>query len=66
VAGLRRNAEGVRKFQPRVASTPRVDAADIDEDVMPDYVTAYERFNAGYRDVFADRDTEDVLDEARG
>jgi hypothetical protein len=40
--------------------------ADIDEDVMPDYVTAYERFNAGYRDVFADRDTEDVLDEARG
>jgi hypothetical protein len=43
-----------------------VDAADIDEDVMPDYVTAYKRFNAGYRDVFADRDTEDVLDQARG
>lgn len=45
---------------------PRVDAADIDEDVMPDYVAAYERFNAAYRDVFGDRDTEDILDEARG
>jgi hypothetical protein len=45
---------------------PRVDAADIDEDIMPDYVAAYERFNAAYRDVFGDRDTKDILDEARG
>lgn len=45
---------------------PRVDAAEIDEDVMPDYLAAYERFNSAYRDVLGDRDTEEILDEARG
>lgn len=45
---------------------PRVDVAEIDEDAMPDYLVAYGRFNAAYRDIFRDRDTEDILDEARG
>jgi len=47
-------------------NAPRVDAAEIDEDVMPDYLAAYERFNSAYRDVLGDRDTQDILDEARG
>ena len=45
---------------------PRVDADDIDEDVMPDYLAAYERFNSAYRDVLGNRETEDILDDARG
>jgi hypothetical protein len=45
--------------------TPRVDAAHIEEENVPDYLAAFERFGEIYADVFQDREAEDILDDIR-
>lgn len=45
--------------------TPRVDAKEIHEEPMPDYLAALTHFSEGYRDIFPGRKAEDILKSIR-
>jgi hypothetical protein len=44
---------------------PRLEARDIREEAMPDYLAAFDRFSEAYSDLFADADVEEVLADIR-
>lgn len=46
--------------------TPRLDVSKITQDVERHYVRGFERFRRNYRDVFGDRDPQQILKDIRG
>ena len=44
---------------------PRLEAREIHEEPMPDYVNAFDRFSEAYSDLFADVEAEEVLADLR-
>jgi hypothetical protein len=48
------------------AKNPRLDANAVAADVERKYVSGFTRFRKNYRDIFGDRDPEEILKEIRG